>query len=107
MRQLIGIACGVAAAVCAAGCRTATRLTDVPRVDLELAEGNRGYLAGTPPTEAQLKTTRQMVETTIELPSFYKPKPSGRPVGLDEIASPARDTDERTTTDAAEGGYKK
>ncbi len=78
------------------GCRTGTRLTEMPRVDLELSGGNRGYLVGTPPTEAELKTTRQMVETTIELPSFYKPKPSGKPAGLDEIASPA-----------AEGGYKK
>lgn len=114
MRQLIGIACGVAAAVCATGCRTGTRLTEMPRVDLELSGGNRGYLVGTPPAEAELKTTRQMVETTIELPSFYKPKRSNRPVSLDDDAPPERTTSEPPTGDAwpvaspeGEATYKK
>lgn len=50
------------------GCRTATRVAEVPRVDLALNEGgNRGYLVGHPPEEANLKTTRQMVQTDIEL----------------------------------------
>ena len=100
MRQLIRIACGVAAVVCVAGCRTGTRLTEIPRVDLELSSGNRGYLVGTPPAEAELKTTRQMVETTIELPSFYKPKRSSQPVSLDDDAPPERTTSEPSTGDA-------
>jgi hypothetical protein len=69
--------------VALAGCRTGTQITAFPRVDLDLSGGNRGYLVGTPPPEPQLKTTRQMVETTIELPSFYKPKRTHRPVSLD------------------------
>jgi len=60
----------------------------VPRVDLELSGGNRGYLVGTPPEPKQLKTTRQMVETDIEIPSFYRPKPSGVTIRLDEFAPP-------------------
>ena len=59
------------------GCRTATRITEVPRVDLELgSSGNRGYLVGAPPEEARLKTTRQIVRTDMEIPSFYAPQPS-------------------------------
>ena len=59
------------------GCRTATRVRDIPRVDLELSgSGNRGYLLGTPPAPGGFKTTRQIVETDVELPSYYKPKPS-------------------------------
>lgn len=60
----------------AAGCRTATRITEVPRVDLELSStGNRGYLIGQAPEAAGLKTTRQMIETDVEIPSYYRPKP--------------------------------
>ena len=65
------------------GCRTAIRVAEVPRVDLELqGGGNRGYLVGTPPEAAAVKTTRQLVETTVEVPSFYKPKHTGAPVDL-------------------------
>lgn len=70
------------------GCRTATRVTEVPRVDLELSGGNRGYLIGTPPAASELKTTRQMVETDVEVPSFYKPKRVSAPVGIGKIAPP-------------------
>lgn len=61
----------------AAGCRTATRIKDVPRVDLQVEDsgGNRGYLVGTPLAAKEWKTTRQIVETDVELPSFYKTKP--------------------------------
>lgn len=59
------------------GCRAATRVVDVPRVDLEVEGrgGNRGYLVGTPPPAAERKTTRQIVQTDIELPDFYKFQP--------------------------------
>jgi len=70
------------------GCRTATRITDVPRVDLKLEGGNRGYLVGVPPEGAQLAATRQMVATDIELPSFYRPKRRGTAVSLEQIAPP-------------------
>ena len=73
-----------------AGCRTptrmATKVTEVPRVDLALEGGNRGYLVGAPPSAPELKTTRQMVETTIEIPSLYKPKQTSLPVRLDAMA---------------------
>ena len=46
-RVLLGMVLGIAGM---SGCRTATKVTQVPRVDLELPEGgNRGYLVGTPP----------------------------------------------------------
>ena len=83
MRALIPLISGMIVLALTAGCRPgnrmATRVTDVPRVDLELTGGNRGYLVGTPPEAANRKTTRQMVETDIELPSFYKPKPGANP----------------------------
>ena len=82
MRASTPLVYGMIVLVLAAGCkpmtRMATRVTDVPRVDLELSGGNRGYLVGTPPEAGQRKTTRQMVETDIELPSFYKPKPGAK-----------------------------
>ena len=74
------------AALCAglllAGCRTATRVADVPRVDQHLEGGNRGYLVGTPPGTANLKPTRQTITTDIEIPSLYRPRRSHTPVDL-------------------------
>ena len=74
------------AALCAglllAGCRTATRVAEVPRVDQRLEGGNRGYLIGPPPETANLKPTRQMVATDIEIPSLYRPRRSHTPVDL-------------------------
>jgi hypothetical protein len=70
------------------GCRMATRVTEVPRVDLNLEGGNRGYLVGRAPEAPELKRTRQMVETDIEVPSFYRPKRLGAPVRLEELAPP-------------------
>ena len=78
----------IAGTIFVAGCRTATRVTEVPRVDLELSQGNRGYLIGTPPEAASLKTTRQMIETTMEVPSFYRPRRTGQPVGIEGLAPP-------------------
>jgi hypothetical protein len=66
---------GLVVAGCQAPTRMAPRVRDVPRVDLSLEGGNRGYLVGTPPPSAgPARTTRQMVETDVEIPSFYKPK---------------------------------
>ena len=81
MRTLVSYLTAGLALVTAAGCRTATRITEVPRVDLqvEASGGNRGYLVGTPPAAKEWKTTRQIVEADVELPSFYKPKPGGAP----------------------------
>ena len=58
------------------GCRSAIHLTEYPRTDLEIpAGGNRGYLVGTPPASTgPWKSTRQMVETEIEVPAFSKRK---------------------------------
>ena len=77
------------------GCRTATRVTEVPRVDLSLEGGNRGYLIGSPPETPELKTTRQMVQTEIEIPSFYKPKRAGTVAPFD-IAPPEMDMSEES-----------
>ena len=63
------------------GCRSATRVIQEPRVDLELAGGNRGFLVGAPPEGSAQKTTRQMVEAEVEVPSRYKPV-SGQPLNL-------------------------
>ncbi len=56
------------------GCRSATRMVEYPRADLELPAGsNRGYLIGTPPAFAGAwKSTRQMVETEVEVPARAK-----------------------------------
>ena len=78
MRRLALGSIGLTVLAIMSGCRTAAHVTTVPRVDLELeGVGNRGYLVGTPPAAGALKTTRQMVQTDIEIPSFYKPKRTG------------------------------
>lgn len=91
-RIILGII-GVAGLFLSGGCRTATRVQEVPRVDLGLSkEGNRGYVMGSPPSAPDMKTTRQIVQTDIEIPSFYKPKPSSKqlpPQGFWESTSPA------------------
>lgn len=53
-----------------AGCRATTKVRDVSRVDLQVSEanGNRGYLKGTPPPLGARKTTRQMLELILETP---------------------------------------
>lgn len=100
MRQSGWMILGLSGFVAVSGCRTATRVTEVPRVDLELSGGNRGYLVGTPPEAAQLKTTRQMVETDVEIPSFYKPKRLGAPLNLEGFAPPETETGEQASAGA-------
>lgn len=75
----VGRLMGGLVVVCvASGCRTATRVVEEPRVDLEVSGGNRGYLVGKPPTvSASRKTTRQMVETEIEVPALSRSGPIG------------------------------
>ncbi|MBI3321781.1 MAG: LysM peptidoglycan-binding domain-containing protein [Candidatus Omnitrophica bacterium] len=83
--QIMGTVVGILALV---GCRTATRLKEVPRVDLQLEGGNRGYLVGTSAEAPGQRPTRQMLETEIEIPSFYKPKRTSDQMSLDAVAPP-------------------
>lgn len=87
---------GAACCLLASGCRTAARIAEVPRVDLELSSGagNRGYLVGVPPEEVLVKTTRQMVQADIEIPSFYTPRPGTARVNLEQLAPPEIEQDE-------------
>ena len=80
--QRTRIAMGLVGMLALSGCRTAARVADVPRVDLKLEGGNRGYLVGTPPAATGLKPTRQMVSADIEIPSFYTPKHGATPVSV-------------------------
>jgi len=96
---------GVGLVLVASGCRAAARVKDVPRVDLDVeGVGNRGYLIGTPPPPKAGKTTRQIVETDVEIPSFYRPKPGGPPVGLEQVAPPEVDMSETDETAAGVAG---
>ena len=95
---------GMAGIFLIAGCQTssrmATRVREVPRVDLNLEGGNRGYLVGTPRSGGgPAKTTRQMVETDVEIPSLYKPKRGVKP-GLEQMAPPEIEQDEAESQDA-------
>ena len=86
----------VGAIVAVTGCHAATRVIEEPRVDLGVSGGNRGYLVGAPPPAAEpAATTRQMVETEVEVPSWSRPKQGeGRPVSLGDVAPPETDLSE-------------
>ena len=88
MRKNLNRAAGILGILVAVGCRTATKVTEVPRVDLDLGSGNRGYLIGTPPETAALKTTRTMVQTDVEIPTFYKPTQGAAPTSSEALAQP-------------------
>ena len=88
MQRFTQLAFTLGLVLLSSGCRTAARLKEVPRVDLQLEGGNRGYLIGTPPEAAQLKTTRQVVETDVEIPSFYTPRHTGARVTLEGVVPP-------------------
>lgn len=96
MRDVKRLLTAVVGIAMVSSCRSATQVIEVPRVDLELSGGNRGYLVGSPPpVSTSPKTTRQMVETEIEIPSFYQPAPgTARPVSLGEVAPPEVDLGE-------------
>lgn len=62
-----------------AGCaRITTQVVEKPRVDQEL-EGNRGYLVGSGPAPAQRKTTRRMLQTDVEMPTWEELHPWKKP----------------------------
>ena len=89
MRRGMRIGISVLGVLAAAGCRTATKIAEVPRVDLELSSGNRGYLVGTPPPpSAEMNTTRKMMWTDVELPSTFQPKHGAAPAGPNEPEAP-------------------
>ena len=79
MGGMRNVAAGIATVLLIAGCKAPTRMaakvTEVPRVDIATSDGNRGFLVGTAPPASEHKTTRQMFETTIEIPSRYQPRP--------------------------------
>ena len=63
----------------AAGCsRVQTRIVEKPRVDQEI-QGNRGYLKGSAPAGGPRRTTREMVETNVELPTWQEVNPWRKP----------------------------
>ena len=106
MYRLMLFVGGVLVLVATSGCRAATRVTTVPRVDLELAGGgNRGYLVGTPPPAQELKTTMEMIQTDLEIPSFYKPKRGVTAGGLEEIAPPETDLGQTGSAPSAPERY--
>ena len=113
MRGAAGWFCCLLCAVCcvlASGCRAATRITEVPRVDLELGSGgNRGYLVGAAPEEARVKTTRQIVRADVEIPSFYTPRPSTprgtTTVNVGELVTPEMEQDERAASATSAASY--
>ena len=90
MQAAARIALGALSVMLAAGCRTAARMIEEPRVDLEMPEGgNRGFLVGTPPPPAEgRKTTRQMIETELEVPPFGRAQPPPTEAGTPRRGSP-------------------
>jgi nucleoid-associated protein YgaU len=97
MREVSRVLVGLVGLLVASSCRTATKVVEVPRVDLEpVGGGNRGYLIGTAPAGPERsKTTRQMVETDVEIPSLYTPRAGGAgAVSLGEVAPPEVDLSE-------------
>lgn len=97
---------GAAMVMLVGGCRTATRVVEEPRVDLEMPEGgNRGFLVGTPPAAGGRKTTRQMVETEIEVPPIVKTAPPSLPAPRQagEPGAPAAEPPGETSDESSKG----
>ncbi len=105
MNVLRTMVMGLGGALVVAGCHAATRMIQEPRVDLEVSGGNRGYLVGTPPPATEPShTTREMIETEVEVPTRYRPT-SGQPVGLGDVAPPETDfSDSASGSTAGAGG---
>ncbi|MBI3615571.1 MAG: LysM peptidoglycan-binding domain-containing protein [Candidatus Omnitrophica bacterium] len=73
----------------AAGCaRITSQVVEKPRVDQELT-GNRGYLAGSAPAAAPRKSTRQVLQTNVELATLDEMTPWRKQKGSAPLASPA------------------
>ena len=89
----------VLSAVCVGtGCASVTsQVVEKPRVDQEM-KGNRGYLAGSAPQAQTRKSTRQIIQTDIELATgqevkaWWKRKttPSAQPQAQAQPAGPAK-----------------
>jgi len=67
-RILVWMTAGTAALSFAGCARIQTKVVEKPRVDQEI-QGNRGYLKGSGPEGGPRSSTRQMLETNIELPT--------------------------------------
>ncbi|HEX9780763.1 MAG TPA: LysM peptidoglycan-binding domain-containing protein [bacterium] len=92
MRGTTALCAGLLAAGALAGCRTTTRVVEMPRVDLEVSgQGNRGFLIGSAPSAADVKRTREMIETTFELPTTYRPTVQPRPIEFPPSATASPD----------------
>jgi len=95
MGRLGGWTVGLLSIGLLAGCRAAARVVEQPRVDLDLSQGNRGYLVGQPPPAAERsRRTRQMMEAEVELPGVGRVgrRAGGHPpVSLGEVAPPEVD----------------
>lgn len=86
MRIATRMVLGALSILTISGCRVSTQVKAVPRVDLavENQSGNRGYITGTPPPYTPLKTTRQMLETSILIPGYAKTTDKPNPVKADK-----------------------
>ena len=79
MKYIKMMATAVLVGFFASGCaRIQTKVVEKPRVDQEL-QGNRGYLKGSGPAPASRRTTRQMLETNVELPTMQELNPWRKP----------------------------
>ena len=98
---------GVVIGLLSSGCRAATSIQELPRVDLQLQNtGNRGYLVGAPSAEPELKTTREMFGLTVEVPAFGRPAPTqtqGAEVSAPETEM--EDDESAQMSEAAPGSY--
>lgn len=79
---VVGLVFSIGTVGCA---RITTQVVEKPRVDQELP-GNRGYLKGSGPAPAPRSTTRQMLQTDIELPTAEELNPWRKPA---KVSAPA------------------
>lgn len=81
----------LALSLAGAGCaRITTSVVEKPRVDQELAGGNRGYLVGSAPPSAPGKSTRQILQTDVELATLGELTPWRKPKAEAPAPSAAR-----------------
>ena len=104
MRSVVRGLIGCCLVGLAAGCRSTAKVVDVPRVDLDVTGGNRGYLVGSAPAPTvSPKSTRQMLEAEVEIPSRVAPKQgTAAPVSLGEVAPPEVDLSEELSVSGGE-----
>lgn len=70
----------LALSLAGAGCaRITTSVVEKPRVDQELTGGNRGYLVGSAPPSAPGRSTRQILQTDVELATLKELTPWRKP----------------------------